>query len=99
MPKRVKKRRNTLAKGVASKKKLEYQRKYNATKKEKKRRAQLNKANRKAGTYGNKDKKDVSHTTDGGYVMEGQTGNRSRKRKKTVKKSRKLPKLNKKKKK
>jgi len=93
MPKRVKKRRNTLAKGASSKKKLEYQRKYNASKKEKRRRAKLNKANRKAGTYGNKDKKDVSHTKGGGYVMEKEGKNRARRGKKKSTRSRKLPRI------
>ena len=89
--KRLPQRRNSLAKGKSSKRKLEYQRKYNAKPKEKRRRAKLNKANRKAGTYGNKDKKDVSHTKSGGYVMECEKKNRGRRGKKAVKRSRKLP--------
>jgi hypothetical protein len=92
MPKTVKKRRNTLAKGASSKKKLEYQRKYNASKKEKRRRAKLNKANRNAGTYGNKDKKDVSHCKTG-YVMEKEGKNRARRGKKKGKCVKKLPRI------
>jgi len=45
----------------ARKKKNEYQKKYNAKSGAKKKRAELNKANRKAGTYGNGDGRDVSH--------------------------------------
>lgn len=59
-------------------KKREYDKKYNSTKKAKKYRALLNKANRKAGTYGNGDKKDMSHTKDGGLVSEHQSKNRAR---------------------
>jgi len=91
MPAKKKSRRNTLAKGASSARKLAYQRKYNSSTKEKRRRAKLNKANRKAGTYGNKDKKDVSHTKGGGYVMESEKKNRGRRGKKSVKRSRKLP--------
>src|SRR5690606_18600366 len=47
------------------KKKNEYQKKYNKTKSAVKHRVQLNKENRKRGTYGNGDGKDVSHSSDG----------------------------------
>jgi len=39
---------------------------------------QLNKANRKAGTYGNGDDMDMSHTKSGKIVKEKSTRNRSR---------------------
>jgi hypothetical protein len=62
----------------ARKKRLEYQREYNKSDKEKKRRAELNKANRKAGTYGNGDNMDMSHTKDGKIVKENYRSNRAR---------------------
>lgn len=55
-----------------------YDKKYASTDKQKKYRAELNKANRKAGTYGNGDKKDASHKKDGSVVMEKQSVNRGR---------------------
>lgn len=59
-------------------KKKAYDTKYHATTKRKKYRAALNKANRKAGTYGNGDGKDVSHTKSGKTVKEKQAINRAR---------------------
>ena len=53
---------------------------YQSTEKRKKYRAALNKANRKAGTYGNGDKKDMSHTKSGKLVKEAQSKNRARNR-------------------
>ena len=53
---------------------------YQSTEKRKKYRAALNKANRKAGTYGNGDKKDMSHTKSGKLVKEKQSRNRARNR-------------------
>jgi hypothetical protein len=53
---------------------------YQSTEKRKKYRAALNKANRKAGTYGNKDGKDMSHTKSGKLVKESQSKNRARNR-------------------
>mgnify|MGYP000504165059 CR=1 FL=1 len=53
---------------------------YQSTEKRKKYRAALNKANRKAGTYGNGDKKDMSHTKSGKVVKEKQSKNRARNR-------------------
>ena len=53
---------------------------YQPTEKRKKYRAALNKANRKAGTYGNGDKKDMSHTKSGKLVKEKQSKNRARNR-------------------
>ena len=53
-------------------------RKYNATPKAKKRRAQLNKINRSKGTYGNGDGLDNSHTSSGKTVKEKANSNRRR---------------------
>ncbi len=55
-----------------------YDKKYASTDKQKKYRAELNKVNRKAGTYGNGDKKDASHKKNGSVVMEKQSVNRGR---------------------
>jgi hypothetical protein len=60
------------------KKKLEYDKKYQATEKRKKYRAELNKANRDAGTYGNNDGVDMSHTKKGSIVKEKMKSNRAR---------------------
>jgi hypothetical protein len=49
-----------------------------STDKQKKYRVALNKANRKAGTYGNGDGKDMSHTKKGGMVKESESTNRGR---------------------
>jgi hypothetical protein len=62
----------------ARKKRLEYQKEYNKSDKEKKRRVELNKANRRAGTYGNGDSMDMSHTKDGKIVKEHYSRNRAR---------------------
>lgn len=59
-------------------KKKAYDKKYHSTEERKKYRAALNKKNRKAGTYGNKDGKDVSHTKSGRTVKEKQSSNRAR---------------------
>ena len=53
----------------------EYQKKNSAVKK----RVECNKANRDAGTYGNGDGKDASHTSNGEIVMEDASTNRARK--------------------
>lgn len=79
--KKVPKRRNGLAgkgKSKASAKKKAYDTKYHSTPARKKYRAELNRANRKAGTYGNGDKKDMSHTKKGKLVKEAQSKNRAR---------------------
>ena len=60
------------------KKKNEYNTKYHATPERKKYRAELNKANRKAGTYGNGDGMDKSHTKSGKLVNESASKNRAR---------------------
>ena len=62
----------------ARKKKNEYNTEYHATPERKKYRAGLNKANKDAGTYGNKDGKDKSHTKLGKLVSERQSSNRAR---------------------
>jgi hypothetical protein len=41
-------------------------------------RVEANKANRKAGTYGNGDGKDASHSKSGSIAMENQSKNRAR---------------------
>lgn len=64
----------------ARKKKQAYDKKYHSTTKRKKYRASLNKANKKAGTYGNGDGKDMSHTKKGRLVKENQSKNRARNR-------------------
>lgn len=60
------------------KKKLAYDTKYQATEKRKNYRVELNKANRDAGTYGNGDGKDMSHTKSGQLVKESMKSNRGR---------------------
>lgn len=60
------------------KKKLEYDKKYHASEKRKKYRAELNKANRENGTYGNGDGLDMSHTKSGKMVKEKMGKNRGR---------------------
>ncbi len=60
--------------------KQDYQREYNKSPTAKKKRAALNKENRKRGTYGNGDKLDVSHKQGGGTKLEGQSKNRARNR-------------------
>lgn len=83
----MKSRRNSLAgkhpsyngmsdEAIARKK--AYDTKYHKTEERKKYRADLNKANRAAGTYGNKDGVDMSHTKSGRLVKERQSSNRAR---------------------
>jgi len=64
----------------ARRKRLQYQKKYNRSKLQVKKRVELNKENRKRGTYGNGDGKDVSHKKDGSTVLESQSKNRARNR-------------------
>lgn len=59
-------------------KKKKYDTAYHSTAKRRKYRSQLNKANRKAGTYGNGDGKDMSHTKSGKLVKESASKNRAR---------------------
>jgi len=66
----------------AKAKKQAYQKKYNKKASERKRRSLLIKENRKRGTYGNGDGKDVSHKKGGGTFLEPQSKNRARNRNK-----------------
>lgn len=59
-------------------KKKAYDKAYHATPERKKYRSELNKENRKRGTAGNKDGKDVSHKKRGGTTLESQSKNRAR---------------------
>ena len=61
--------------------KAEYDKKFNKKPFQRKKRAELNKYNRKKGTYGNGDKKDASHI--GGKIVgfESQSKNRGRREK------------------
>ena len=70
------KKRGMTARSIAKKKKYdaEYQKKRSAVKK----RVQANRANRRAGTYGNGDGKDASHKKGGKIVMEKASKNRAR---------------------
>ena len=56
-----------------------YQKRYDATSMQIKKRAALNKENRKRGTYGNGDGKDVSHKKNGKTFLEKASKNRARK--------------------
>lgn len=64
----------------ARKKRLEYQKEYNKRPGQKAKRAELNRLNREKGTYGNGDKKDVSHRKNGSTFLECQSKNRARNR-------------------
>lgn len=55
-----------------------YDKKYHATEERKNYREELNRENRKRGTYGNGDGKDMSHTRSGKIVSESQSKNRGR---------------------
>jgi hypothetical protein len=55
-----------------------YQKAYDAKPNQRKKRAKLNADNRKRGTYGNGDGKDVSHKKDGSTVLEPLKINRAR---------------------
>lgn len=63
---------------VARAKKKAYDKKYHSTPERRKYRSELNKANRKAGTYGNGDGHDMSHTKSGRLVKEKASKNRAR---------------------
>ena len=60
------------------KKRLAYDKKYQDTPKRVKYREELNQANHDAGTYGNQDGMDMSHTKIGGMVKENMMSNRAR---------------------
>lgn len=72
----------------AREKKDAYNKEYHKKKSRRKYRSALNKANRKAGSYGDGDGKDLSHTKSGKLVKEAQSKNRARngKNKKSTKK-------------
>ena len=55
-----------------------YQKAYDSSQLQIRKRATLNKENRKRGTYGNGDGKDVSHKKDGSTVLEKASKNRAR---------------------
>lgn len=59
-------------------KKKEYDTSYSARPSSKKKRVEANKANRRAGTYGNGDRLDASHSKRGKIRMEAQSKNRAR---------------------
>ena len=59
-------------------KKNRYNKKYHSTPKRRKYRSELNKENRRRGTYGNGDGKDVSHVRGGGTRLETAKKNRAR---------------------
>jgi len=55
-----------------------YQKAYDGSKLQISKRSALNKENRRRGTYGNGDGKDVSHKRDGSTVLESMKINRAR---------------------
>jgi len=71
----------------ARKKKNDYDKKYHSSPARRKYRATLNAENRKRGTYGNLDGKDLSHTTTGRLVKESQSKNRARNRGRKVRRT------------
>ena len=62
----------------AREKKKSYDTTYHKSASRRKYRSELNKENRRRGTYGNGDGKDVSHTRRGGMTMESMSKNRAR---------------------
>ena len=64
----------------ARKKRLAQQARYQKKPSVVKKRVELNRENRKRGTYGNGDGKDVSHCKGGGTVLEKASSNRARNR-------------------
>ena len=56
-----------------------YQKEYDSSKLQIRKRAALNKENRRRGTYGNGDGKDVSHKKNGKTFLEKASTNRARK--------------------
>lgn len=58
--------------------KKKYDTEYHKTDERKKYRAELNRANRESGTYGNGDGIDMSHTKKGSIVKESMRKNRAR---------------------
>lgn len=66
-----------MSKSAIAKKKA-YDARYQKKKSAVKKRVEANRCNRKAGTYGNKDRKDASHGKRGCRKMESQSKNRAR---------------------
>ncbi len=66
-----------MSKSAIAKKKA-YDSKYQKKKSAVRKRVEANRCNRKAGTYGNGDKKDASHGKKGCRKMESQAKNRAR---------------------
>ena len=64
----------------ARQKRLKQQARYNRQSLQIEKRVKLNRENRKRGTYGNGDGKDVSHKKDGSTVLEKASTNRARNR-------------------
>lgn len=64
----------------ARKKKLDYDKKYESTSSRKKYRAVLQAINRKNGTHGNHDGKDVAHTSKTTTISQSQSANRGDKK-------------------
>ena len=64
----------------ARRKRLKQQARYNRKSMQINKRVELNRENRKRGTYGNGDGKDVSHKKDGSTVLEKASKNRARNR-------------------
>ena len=54
-----------------------YQKEYDSSQLQIRKRARLNKKNREAGTYGNRDEKDVAHTKSGKTRLQAQSINRA----------------------
>ena len=64
----------------ANKKRLKQQARYNRQSLQIQKRVELNRENRKRGTYGNGDGMDVSHKKDGSTFLEKESTNRARNR-------------------
>jgi hypothetical protein len=64
----------------ANKKRLKQQARYNRQSLQIQKRVELNRENRKRGTYGNGDGMDVSHKKDGSTFLEKASKNRARNR-------------------
>ena len=54
-----------------------YQKEYDSSKLQIRKRAKLNKENRRRGTYGNNDRRDVAHTKSGKTRLQAQSKNRA----------------------
>jgi hypothetical protein len=63
---------------TAREKKKKYDTEYHKTPMRRRYRSELNQENKKRGTYGNGDGKDLSHTKKGGMVLERARINRAR---------------------